>query len=56
MVEVKCPRCARVMRHIRRMKGVYFCDTDGSIIRDTDPYVTSGDMVAPYNAGGGYNY
>ena len=44
------------MRHIRRMKGVYFCDFDGYIIRDTDPYVTSGQMDAPYNPGGGYNY
>ena len=38
------------------MKGVYFCDKDGQIARESDPYVTKKQTVGPYTPGGSYNY
>jgi len=38
MVEVRCPRCNRLMHWNRNLK-IFICDTDGFILGLNDPYV-----------------
>ncbi len=38
MIEVRCPRCKRLMHWNGRLK-IFICDTDGFILGPNDPYV-----------------